>query len=90
MPTIEVRTPRLETLPLYRFGSPELSEMHRRAKTHDGTYGNGLRYVVFHPAVNGGAQFHTLNTACFGQRVPSIQDLVPDADGVLTLAQCPA
>lgn len=57
---------------IYRFGSEELTEMHRQARASNGEYSwsfSGTQYIVDH------GSFRTLNTIVGGQRVPLQRDL---------------
>lgn len=67
-------------LKVFRFGSPELENLHRENMRADGMYGNfhDIHYVVFHEGVNGSPSFKTLNVIRYGQRVPEIHDFPPE------------
>lgn len=65
------------TAPVYRFGSQELAELHKKNRGADGLYKIGTHevYVVYFPACNGVAAFRTLNVISGGHVGPAIHDL---------------
>lgn len=64
---------------VYRFGSPELEDLHRQARLYGGgRYTRTFWYVVFHPSLCAGQSFYTLNNVQAGQVVPVMYDLPTD------------